>query len=171
MDKLKFATFTWPNNPTNMTLKCTKNLKDFFIPNSGANLQNYGQSARILSGEGEFYGTSAFVSFFKLYNLFKESAPKELYIPGFATYCAYFSEFSMLGEPGPQSVKYSFTFIEDVFTKATYSGPNQDTATTLNGSTIWTISNAYNIPVEKLIELNPSINDAILPAGKELTLK
>lgn len=82
MDKLKFATFTWPNNPTNMTLKCTKNLKDFFIPNSGANLQNYGQSARILSGEGEFYGTSAFVSFFKLYNLFKESAPKELYIPG-----------------------------------------------------------------------------------------
>ena len=171
MDKLRFATFTWPNNPTNMTLKCTKNLKDFFVPNNGTNLQNYGQSARILSGEGEFFSTSAFVSYFKLFNLFKDNTPKELYIPGFVTYSAYFSEFTLLGEPGPESIKYSFTFVEDIFTEIEHSGPNSDTASTFNGTTIWAISNAYNIAVETLIELNPSITDAVLPPNKELILK
>lgn len=171
MQTLTFGTFSWPNNPSKLNLKFAKNLKDFYIPFNGTQLQNYGNSARILTGEGEFYGTSAFVSFFKLYDMFEENVPKDLFVPGFTNFSAYFSELNFIGEPGPECVKYSFTFIEDVFTKATSYTPSQDSYVTAQGDNLWDISSAFAISIEDLIRLNPSITDTIMPGGKELDLK
>ncbi len=171
MKKLIFGSFTWPNNPTKMTFKCTKNLKDFFIPNKGDQLQSFGQNARILTGEGEFFGTTAFVSYFRIYSLFEAGIPKDLFVPGFANYMAYLTEFNLVGEPGPETVKYTFTFIEDVFSPSTPYYPPVSTVTAQQGDTLWSISNAYGVSVYDLVKLNPTIKDTVLTPGKEISLQ
>ncbi len=172
MDRLRFGRFVWPNNPTNTKMKCAKNIESFNIPYTGSLMQNYGGIARVFTGEGEFHGSSALLNFFRLYSLFREDGSKQLYVPGFANYAAYFTEYNFIGEPGPGIVKYTFTFVEDVFTDAEYTEPIVAEITAASGDTLWSLSAEYGVPFQYLVELNPLISDPMdLPEGSVIFLK
>ncbi len=171
MDKLKFGSFVWPNNPESIRVKNTKNIKAFDAPYKGRVLQNYGPSARVVTGEGEFYGNGALVNYFKLYGMFKDDAPHQLDIPGFTRMGAYLTQLDFVGEPGPGIVRYTFTFTEDIFAELAPFGPPEFEVTVAAGDTLWSIAKEYNVSFERLVELNPSVTDPYrLPAGSVIIL-
>ena len=73
-------------------------------------VQDLGALARVVTGEGVFTGSGASQSFLSL--AAKMDGAQLLIIPGVGQWQAYLSELTYLGEPGYESVDYSFRFVE-----------------------------------------------------------
>lgn len=162
---MRFKTFVWPNNPKTIEV-VHKGIMSEESKKSG----EIDRFIRIVRGEGEFFGHSAVNSYKKLSDLIHEKSSGWLYLPGVARFEAVFSKVSLVGEPGPDVLRYSFEFQEIV---KTFDGELDKKYYDVDSDTsLWEIANIFEVKVEKLIELNPEIkNPSFIKGGERIRIR
>lgn len=112
MDKLSFKTFVWPQNPH--TYRETYLREPVYIRNDlGYTVfDSMGDMKRTVTGQGVFFGDTAFESFRTLAALFEEKTTGTLTHPLWGSRLVWFTGLELTQEPKEDYVSYSFTFRE-----------------------------------------------------------
>lgn len=112
MEKMSFKTFIWPQNPHTYREKWerepiySRNDLDYQV------FEEMGPMKRTITGQGVFFGETAFASFRALAALFEDKTTGTLNHPVWGNRNVYFTELELTQEPKENYVSYSFTFRE-----------------------------------------------------------
>ena len=153
---MRFKDFVWPINPAEISFSTRSNVKELGLLYGGCVLQSLGRRPKIINGRGTFTGENAFLWFSELERLLEQRTSGVLLISGIAPCNAMLSKLNMLGQPSENTIRYEFTFIEDI-------GEIEDNSTEScyivisNGQNLWHVSNMHSVAIEELMRLNPFI--------------
>lgn len=188
---MRYKDYVWPHNPRVYTIDYERGMAVQKIPFGRYRLQDLGPTRRVMRGEGEFVGPTAYEEFKKLASVFYREGPGMLVHPVWQSASAYFAELSLRQEPRADYVRYAFAFWED-FTAAeaglrpveaaqggqAAQGPagtglrGAEYHTVARGETLWGIAAAYGISLTALIALNPQIkNPNLILVGEKVRVK
>ena len=167
--KMSFKKFVFPVNPAVIRIAYKRSIARQPIPYANSVTQDMGRDSRIVTGEGEFYGTDCQQQFESLKRIFDEGGGGMLYIPSQKPIYALFGDLQMIGSYIEGVIGYRFTFTES-FEKSS----DQSDCECLGNSTktLWDISYEFRVAVEELMELNPDIArpDQVIRAGRRVRL-
>lgn len=112
MEKMRFKTFIWPQNPH--TYRETwvrepvysRNDLDYLV------FEEMGPMKRTITGQGVFFGDEAFANFRTLAKLFEDKTTGTLNHPVWGNRNVYFTQLELTQEPKENYVSYSFAFRE-----------------------------------------------------------
>lgn len=110
MEKMSFKTFVWPQNPHTYHEETTR--EAVYEKNEAGEdvFQEMGLMKRTITGEGVFFGETAFAQYQKLEKLFEETTPGDLEHPVWGIRYCYFTGLEMTQEPKENYVSYKVTF-------------------------------------------------------------
>lgn len=112
MDKLKYKTFTFPENPETMEIQFVRPV--LFERKTDGTVEYYGlgRGCRTLTGSGAFFGPQAYRNFILLSNLLYDGQPGTLELPILQNWSAYLTQVEATQTPTETYVAYRFTFRE-----------------------------------------------------------
>ena len=110
--QMRYKNFTFPIVPKSITVATRRNITTHFSPFDGAIIQDNGIIPRIISGNGVFHGSEAVSQFNRLRQAFLSSGYGNLQLPFGETIIAIFTSLKMIGEAGPDIIRYAFEFSE-----------------------------------------------------------
>lgn len=158
MQPMSFKKYVWPFNPEKIQLAYARNIQSMKLPLFGSILQDLGCDKRVVTGEGEFIGTSCMAEFNRLAAVFAAPGSGTLWLPGVPPFTAAFSSLKMIGAAQPDCVSYSFLFVEDENTVFMDTSVLKTGAyVCVGGESLWSVANLYNTDVDTLKALNPLI--------------
>ncbi len=153
---MRFKDFVWPANPSEISFSTRNTVKELNLLYGGCVLQNLGRQPKTISGKGTFSGEDAFRTFSELEKLFEQNTSGVLLISGIAPCNAMFTKLNMLGQPSNNTIRYEFTFVEDIGEPESDS-ENKCYIVLSNGQNLWHISAVHSVEIETLMALNPFI--------------
>ena len=109
---MRYKDYVWPHNPRTYTIDYERKMAAQKVPFGRYHLQDLGLTRRVMKGEGEFVGPTAYEEFKKLASVFYQSGPGPLVHPVWQAAEVYFVELSLRQEPRADYVGYSFAFWE-----------------------------------------------------------
>lgn len=151
---MRFKGVQWHHNPKEIVFECDKSVKELNSPNGTSYIQNMGRKNMIISGTGELYGTDCLEQFDRLLSLFRQGGQGVLAIPKINPVYAVFESLKIKGEPKPDVLEYSFVFREVMEKK---QKDKTEVYTAEEGECLWDISYKFEVPIDTLVRLNPSI--------------
>lgn len=174
LSPMRFGDFVWPHNPRVYEIEYKRRIVCHKVPFGLYALSDMGREARILRGEGEFVGESAYSDFKKLAAMFYSDKPRILVHPIWQSASAWFVGLTLKQEPRADYVGYEFEFWEsfegyELSAKAVlsaFSSTSGETAKTVratytikNGDTLWGLAKANGLSLSELLALNPQIRN------------
>lgn len=112
MEKLQFKTFVWPQNPHTYREEYLREPVYGKDELGETVFLGMGPMKRTVTGEGVFFGATAFASFRALSALFGESSTGSLIHPVWGSRNVWFTGLELTQEPKENCVSYRFTFRE-----------------------------------------------------------
>lgn len=109
---MRFATFTWPNDPEILRMKFTRKVTVEPGENDQWTVTNVARLGRTFECEGVFYGSGAYNSIRALANLHIAGTAGALSHPQWDTATVLLSEMEVTEGPGENLLHYKLTFIE-----------------------------------------------------------
>ena len=112
MDKMRFGSFVWPENPETYEEICTREPR--YAKNDAGETEYAGlsQVRRTMKGSGAFTGSGAYASFKTLSAMVNQTEAAKLIHPVWGERNAYLVEIQSAMQPREDYVAYSFTFLE-----------------------------------------------------------
>lgn len=174
---MRYKDYTWPHNPEVYTVERRRCLVAHQAPFGQCVIQDLGGGYQVLRGEGVFAGANAYEQFQQLVTVFRESGAGLLVHPIWQTERAWFAALTLVEEPLPDYVRYSFEFWEDwggyeVGLTEVDAGASEtpdvtagtgweepDTYIVRKGDTLWGIAKRYDVALTALIAANPQIKN------------
>ncbi|MDQ5983846.1 MAG: hypothetical protein RUMPE_00875 [Eubacteriales bacterium SKADARSKE-1] len=171
LNVMEYKNYVWPHNPQKINITTKRNIKEIVVPFSGNVFQDYGREKCIVTGTGEFFGINCMEQFNLLFNVFKESGNGYLRLPDINPFLAVFKSLEIIGQAIPNVITYSFEFWEEVNSILETANEAINYHVISIGETLWDIAAKYNIDIETLVSLNPTIkNINQLLAGERVEL-
>lgn len=112
--KLRFKGYEFSCNPTLLSIKGSRRVIEFLSPLCGSIVQDLGENARVITGEGVFVGRDCLDQYNNLYQHMKLSASGLLHIPEHKPIHAIFESLTVTARPTPNALYYSFRFTESM---------------------------------------------------------
>lgn len=183
---MRYKGYVWPHNPATYTIEYERKMAAQKIPFGRCSLQDLGMTRRVMRGEGEFFGPTAYDEFKKLATVFYEGGAGVLLHPVWQSSQAYFVALRLAQEPRKEYVRYTFTFWEDTtlvktqMVRKAASAPTQEPQGTApegsarfhtveSGESLSRIAQKYGLKLEALIALNPQIkNPNLIMVGQQV---
>ncbi len=109
---MQFKSFIWPNEPTSFSIQEKKNTAVHTFLNGTWEVELIGRTPRVFTGEGVFFGESAYDTFERLRGVFQSDGAGTLSHPQWGNVNACFTELEMTQPPRDHYVQYRFTFLE-----------------------------------------------------------
>ena len=109
---MQFRNFTWPNEPSSLRVTSRRRTALLEEPGGGWTLQDLGTAARTVTGEGVFFGETAYESLRTLEALLAQGGAGALTLPHVGTLQAVLTELEGGQEPRENFVRNRFTFVE-----------------------------------------------------------
>lgn len=167
---MRYKGFRWPNNPEQYTLILSRRLGEFALPEAaGFTVQEIGENAAVLQGEGAFYGSDALQTFQMLAAVFREADAGVLVHPAWPGAPAYFEELRLTQEPRENYVAYAFRFRE-----AAQAGispeeviPGEVWVQADGAQSLWELAAQYGLSMAALMERNPQLRGTDAPGAGE----
>lgn len=112
---MRYKDFTFPYNPAKSSMKCDrKYIMHKYLSVYGAEIEDFGPNAIIITGQGEFAGFGAYLKWDKLYAEFCKDGVGKVYHPIFTNVTrGIMTQLQADVEPRYNYVKYSFEIIAD----------------------------------------------------------
>ncbi len=170
MQQMSYKDYVWPLNPEKLQIEHARNIRKIPIPFSGSVLQDLGCEQRVVTGKGEFIGSTCIAEFNRLAAVFSKEGSGTLRLPGTVPFPAIFFSLKMVGEAKPDCVFYEFTFLEESGS-AENGAMNGGSYLCEGGESLWTLANLYHTTVDTLKSLNPLIEwPNCLETGQKVVL-
>jgi hypothetical protein len=172
MQPMSYKSYVWPFNPEKVQIEYARNIKEIELPFFGSIIQDMGLNKRVITGKGEFLGSSCMTEFNRLAGVFTEDGSGTLRLPGITPFTAAFPVLKMVGEAQPDCVFYEFKFLEDdaVVSDAT-AVAETGIYVCVGGESLWSLANQYSTTVDRLKALNPMIQwPNELESGRKVVL-
>lgn len=188
LSPMRYKSFIWPHNPRTYTIEYERQVAVHKIPFGRYAMQDLGLGRRVMRGEGEFYGPSAYEDFKKLATVFYDGGPGTLLHPVWQSAQVYFVELALAQEPRRDYVRYTFTFWEDYdkyrqelvpvgqessgqsggSTPVTPAPEGAVYHTVVAGDTLWGIAQTYGVTMGEILVWNPQLKNpnVILPGQR-----
>lgn len=169
---MRFQNYTWKHNPKTIQVAYRREVKEWKLPGCGNILQDLGPGKRIVTGEGELFGDDCLTQFQSMADLCAQGGTGFLILPDSTGFEASLVSLTMLGEAGPDVVRYRFEFWEQVAGAPFLSQEGKDIHIVKEGETLWDISKLYGISISELARKNPGIKrpDRLTP-GERVVLR
>ncbi len=190
LSPMRFKNFVWPHNPRVYAIAFERKMAVHKIPFGLHYLQSLGQTRRVLRGEGEFVGETAYDTFKALATVFYEETPGVLVHPVWMTTTAWFAALELRQAPRRDYVAYAFEFWETeggagqpgLTARPLQNGGEEggqtggaqagEWHTVEGGDTLWEIARRYGVKLERLVELNPGIrNPSLIYPGQKVRVQ
>lgn len=144
LSSMRYKTFTWPNNPRECKYSVSKAYaKHKYAELAGVEIEDMDNDAIVISGDGEFFGPSAYDTWLKLVSVFNEHGVGEFFHPLYPDVKkTLMTKLEMTVEPREDYVAYTFEFVADSVI------PWVHTTLTSNANTIPPISGNTDKSVE-----------------------
>lgn len=153
---MRFGGMSLRHNPARLNISGSDCVREYRSPCCDADSRSLGRELRRIEGEGEFCGKDCIAQFRALEKLHNRSKRAKLVLPRMEPMYAYLKELEMTAKPVDDVLFYRFLFVE-----AQSPRPDARNAeiyvTTAEGESLWDISYACDVPVERLTALNPQI--------------
>ena len=167
--RMSFKDYVFPINPSVIRITHKRQVAINKIPGGLSKVEDLGIKGRIISGEGEFFGSECEKHFEELKELFDRGGGGMLYIPSQKPIYAVFENLELIGKDIEGLIKYGFEFAES------FDKEHRDECAECIGNgqnTLWDFAYEYNTDVGELLELNPDISrpDISVPRGKRVRL-
>lgn len=165
---MRYKDYIWAEGPETVQIHCAQRLAELSRPQAGTVVQSMGTKTRVVTGKGIFAGESGAREFEKLSLLLAEGNSGMLMLTGMEPFPAFFSSLEMEGEPGPDCVRYSFSFVEAERPQQARRG---GAYVCLGGESLWRVAADCGTTADALRALNPSVQwPNSLPTGEKLVL-
>lgn len=112
MNKMKYKTFTWPENPADFAIDYVREPVYETLADKSVVFRGLGPLKRTFRGSGAFAGGDAYQSFKALAALMNQTTSGTLEHPVWGSFTAYLVELHLEQEPRPNYVAYSFRLRE-----------------------------------------------------------
>ena len=112
MEKLKYKSFTWPENPQQYRVESRRDMMSHVDEAGMQQFDGLGPWKRIITGNGSFLGPEAYNAFKILQELTMNREAGLLVHPVWGTVSAFLTELVLEQEPRTDYVAYSFVFRE-----------------------------------------------------------
>lgn len=182
---MRYKTYIWPHNPKTYTISYEREMAVHKVPFGRYMLQNLGMTRRVMKGEGEFTGQTAYEELKKLASVFYSEGAGLLIHPVWQTARAYFVDLALAQEPRPDYVRYTFTFWEDYegysdeLKSVSDSGDGGSSSsqagsyyTVIAGDNLWNIARKHGLSLQQLLALNPQVkNPNKIYPGEQVRVK
>lgn len=112
MNKMKYKTFTWPENPSEFAISCLREPIYETLSDKSVVFRGLGPVKRTFTGKGVFFGANAYNTFKSLAALISQSTTGQLEHPVWGNFSAYLMELNLEQEPKENYVAYNFMFRE-----------------------------------------------------------
>lgn len=153
--KMRYKGFEFDINPTDVSVKSKAMTGEFAVPFNSHIIQEMGYYPKHISGKGIFTGEKSTQKYAELERIFKEGGSGMLYISGIEPMRAVMTQLEFNGKSGQSGISYYFEFVQCCHEFKDKSCSRVHCVQ--NGETLFHIANKYNIPVERLMSLNPKI--------------
>lgn len=158
---MRYKDYTWPHNPQSYQMVWQRPCVVHKIPLGGWYIQQMGKTARVMRGEGVFYGPEAYRQFRDLEEVFAQEGAGLLVHPAWPAVKAWFTDLELLQEPMPDYVVYQFTFREEGEPQQTETSGTQGTEpgyqVVAEGQSFWSIASDNGLSCAELLALNPEL--------------
>lgn len=151
--KMSYKDFVFPVVPYAIRISEKRNISNRIVPYGGSVVEDLGKTARVISGEGEFYGENCIGDFIRLKSVMAKGGGGMLYIPSQSPVYAVFESLELICSDSEDVVRYSFRFTES-FEK---SDCIERCIRGDGKSCLWDISYRYGIDIDSLVLMNPHI--------------
>ncbi len=167
--KMSYRDFIFPVNPYLINVRESRTVAEQKIPYGGSIVSDMGVKGRIITGEGEFYGSGCDECFAGLKKVFEKGGGGMLYIPSQKPVYALFESLEMMARDVEGVIRYSFRFRESRVSEREL----KDKVIISDGKhTLWDYSYESKVDIEILRELAPDIirPDVLIEAGRRIYL-
>ena len=165
--KMSFGDFVFPINPYLIRVRHQRTVARQKTLGGQEAVCDMGQNGRIVSGEGEFFGSSAAAYFDELKKRFEEEAVGVLYLPSQKPMIAVFEELELIGEDIGDVIRFRFQFRE-----APDQGMLKNAGWLISDGEkcLWDYADETGVDVGLLLEMNPNVRrpDAAIESGKKV---
>lgn len=165
--KMSFGDFIFPVNPYLLQITHRKSLSEQVVPFRDSFVCEIGTMSRVVSGEGEFYGTDCEEVFGQLRALFEKGGGGMLYLPSQTPFFALFEELKLEARDLENVIRYRFRFRESVLKK---TDPSRMTAVADGRKCLWDFASESGIGIAVLQKLNPDVRrpDEAIERGRRV---
>lgn len=113
--KLRYKEFTFPHNPSTTSFTCDKAYVKHKYPKiSGAELEDFGTNAIVITGNGEFFGSKAYTYWSKLWAEFLKQGTGSISHPVFTNVSrGIMTKLTANLEARENYISYSFEIVAD----------------------------------------------------------
>ena len=169
MIKLMFENTEFYSNPETLKISSEKRMNKSIELGEFEHYFEASNGAKIIEGEGEFFGKDAVWQVLRLEKLQQRKGDGELFIPEFSPLRAFFKNLSYEISADKGSVKYSFVFIQSKpDSKSLY---DFGFTYALSGENLFHIANRTGVAIEKIVELNDFSDPFSVNEGEKVMLK
>ncbi len=151
---MRFKGFTFWCNPLSVEITSEENVADYSLLYSGEYKDYTGRKCRTVKGKGVLSGKDCTEQYAKLYLLQSQGGKGILSLPFCAPFEALFATLSVLADPTPDTISYSFQFTE-------VSSENPEATEIIHkvnpDETLFDIAFEYGVTVDSLVKLNPQV--------------
>ena len=174
LSAMRFKDFTWPHNPRTFRVLWRRRVCVLDAPGGRYHVQELGRTCRILRGEGEFCGPTAYADFERLQRVFLSDGAGTLVHPLWHSQRVFFTRLELIQEPRQDYVAYAFEFTEtrEEETEQPRKGVEalpEERYTLAPGDTAWSVCARFGLTIQALLALNPGLsNPNALASGQEV---
>ncbi len=155
---MRFKDYIWPNNPHSCRVEYRRPCAVFALPLGGWAVQELGTPARVIRGEGVFYGPQAYERFRELEEVFRLGGAGLLVHPAWPALNACFTELQLEEQPMEDYIGYSFGFCEQPDNESASDKQSSEEWYELReGETFWSVAEKTGIAPETLLSRNPQL--------------
>lgn len=167
--RMSYKDFIFPVNPSVIRITHKRKVAEQKIPYSYSKVFDLGEQSRIISGEGEFFGTDYISDFERLKKIFQSGGGGMLYLPSQKPIYAVFESLELLGQDIDGVIQYSFRFVESFDQK---KESLVKVCISDGRKSLWDYSYRYGIDIETLVRINTDILRPDIPIrpGKKVKL-
>ena len=153
---MRFDGFSLRHNPEKLRISGSVHVKEYRSPCCEADSVSLGKELCRVEGEGEFCGTDCIAQYQALEKLRSSAKRAKLVLPHMHPLYAFLKELALTAKPVDNVLSYRFVFVEAQSPRPEYRG-TESYLTVSNGESLWDISYAFGVPIERLTALNPQI--------------